>query len=384
MAQRGHFLAESCKKHLYVTLVLKSKLPHSSSGKTLVAEKLRRSLWFALASSSVSLALLTPLFVSASTFSLSALLSSIIRQTSAAGTTHNSQTLPVLSPATNIDPRAASGGGDITLVGGTALLSEDGPSGTAADVETALPEATTISVYTVHEGDTLGEIAEMFGVTVNTIVWANDLKGKVIKPGQELVILPVTGVRYTVKSGDTLASVAKKYKADANEIAQYNNVATLTPGETIIIPDGEVAVAAPVRATATQSGATSPLRGAGGSALSGYFTWPVSGGVLTQGLHGYNGVDIGAPTGTNILASAGGVVIVANGGGGWNGGYGNYIVIQHDNGTQTLYAHASKVYVSSGQRVAQGALIGAVGRSGKATGPHLHFEIRGAANPFGR
>jgi murein DD-endopeptidase MepM/ murein hydrolase activator NlpD len=109
----------------------------------------------------------------------------------------------------------------------------------------------------------------------------------------------------------------------------------------------------------------------------------VNGGVLTQGLHGYNGIDIGAPSGTGILASAAGTVIIANRSGGWNGGYGNYIVIQHDNGTQTLYAHASRIYATAGQRVAQGALIGAVGRTGKATGPHLHFEVRGATNPFG-
>lgn len=279
------------------------------------------------------------------------------------------------------------GGGDIAFVGGSALLSEDGPSGTTADVENALPEATAISVYTVHKGDTLGSIAKMFDVTANTIMWANELKNGTIREGQELVILPVTGLRYTVQKGDTIASVAKKYKADAEEIGKYNDIdGALAVGQSIIIPDGEMVATAPVRSTITTKASPSPLRGAGGSALTGYFIRPITerDGILTQGIHGYNSVDIAAPRGTDIRASADGTVIIARGGGAWNGGYGNYVVIQHDNGTQTLYAHASKLYVSSGQRVVQGAAVAAVGSTGKTTGPHVHFEIRGAANPFGR
>src|SRR5690606_1590516 len=103
--------------------------------------------------------------------------------------------------------------------------------------------------------------------------------------------------------------------------------------------------------------------------------------VVTQGLHGYNGIDLGAPVGTGVYASAGGSVILAKSSG-WNGGYGNYIIISHDNGTQTLYSHLSSVNVSLGQRVSQGDLIGAVGSTGKSTGPHLHFEVRGASNPL--
>jgi murein DD-endopeptidase MepM/ murein hydrolase activator NlpD len=75
-------------------------------------------------------------------------------------------------------------------------------------------------------------------------------------------------------------------------------------------------------------------------------------------------------------------VIIARGGGAWNGGYGNYVVIQHNNGTQTLYAHATTIYVSVGNSVTQGEQIATVGRTGQSTGDHLHFEVRGAANPF--
>jgi len=109
---------------------------------------------------------------------------------------------------------------------------------------------------------------------------------------------------------------------------------------------------------------------------------PLVGGVRTQGVHGYNGVDIAAPVGTPFLASAAGEVIVARSSG-WNGGYGQYIVVRHANGTQTLYAHASQIIVGVGQRVVQGQVIGYVGSTGRSTGAHLHFEIRGGPrNPF--
>ena len=126
---------------------------------------------------------------------------------------------------------------------------------------------------------------------------------------------------------------------------------------------------------------TSPLRSAVGPSIAVYYHWPVAGGTKTQGLHGYNGIDIGAPRGSSIFAAAAGTVLVARVGG-WNGGYGNYVGVQHDNGTQTLYAHASIVLVSAGQQVSQGSPIATVGATGRATGAHLHFEVRGARNPF--
>lgn len=354
----------------------------SPAVKPFSAEKLKIALFRIALTGSAFLGVLTPGVASAGFFSLSGLLQALTEQTDASSSFRNSQTLSLLQPAINIDPNPSIGGGEIALVGGSALLPQEGPSGTAADIEQVKTYSTQISVYTVHPGDTLSGIAQMFDVSVNTIMWANDLKNGTIREGQTLVILPVTGLRYTVQKGDTVVSIAKKYKGDAQEIAQYNDLeagATLSAGMSIIIPDGEVSVPTPTRSTAT-----APLRGASGPSLSGYYAWPVDGGVVTQGLHGYNGVDIGAPSGTAILAAAAGTVIIANGGGGWNGGYGNYVVIQHDNGTQTLYSHASSIKVQSGQRVAQGTTIATVGRTGKATGFHLHFEVRGATNPFSR
>jgi murein DD-endopeptidase MepM/ murein hydrolase activator NlpD len=108
---------------------------------------------------------------------------------------------------------------------------------------------------------------------------------------------------------------------------------------------------------------------------------PIVGGVRTQGIHGYNAVDLANKIGTPVMAAADGTVTVAKMGG-WNSGYGNYVVISHANGTQTLYAHAESLNVTMGQTVSQGDVIAYIGITGKTTGPHVHFEVRGAKNPF--
>jgi LysM repeat protein len=292
---------------------------------------------------------------------------------------HNSQTVPLPKAALNSDPNPSKGGGEIAIVGGTSLLSETGPSGTLADIG-EVKTSDQISIYVVREGDSLSQIAKMFSVSVNTIVWANDniRHGSLITPGQTLVILPVTGIRHTVASGDTLKGIAKKYDGNLDEILQYNNLnvdAVLAVGDVIVVPDGEIAAPA-----YSQSNANVIVKGAGGPSYNEYYIKPVSG-KRSQGLHGYNAVDIATPAGTPIVASASGDVIISRGSG-WNGGYGNYIVIKHDNGTQTLYAHNSSNIVYSGQRVVQGQVIGYVGSTGRSTGSHVHFEIRGAQNPF--
>lgn len=289
-------------------------------------------------------------------------------------------TMSLPKAAMNIDPNPSKGGGDITIVDESAVLSSEGPSGTSAEIEENSNKNTNISLYIVREGDTLSGIAQAFDVSVNTIMWANDVrKGQAIQPGQQLVILPVTGIRYTVKSGGTIRDIIKKHGGDVEEAALYNGIDAdqeLAAGTVVIVPDGVLAIPQPVKKV------TSTVRGATGVPnYSGYYLRPVTSAVKTQGIHGYNGVDLGATIGTPVLASATGDVIISRSSG-WNGGYGNYIVIRHDNGTQTLYAHLSRTIVGAGEHVVQGQIIGYVGNTGRSTGPHLHFEIRGAKNPF--
>jgi LysM repeat protein len=290
----------------------------------------------------------------------------------------NSQTIALLQAANSLDPNPEKPIGVVPVVGNTLVADV-----ALADSFVSSTANTQISLYTVHEGDTLSGIADMFDVSVNTIMWANDIgKSTSLRAGQTLVILPVTGINYAVKKGDTIKGIALKYKADVDEILQYNDLtlaSTLSVGQIIIIPDAEQ----PLIQTKFVSSGNS-AHDTNGPSYAGYYIRPVSGGIKTQGLHGYNGVDIASYAGAPIYAAAAGKVIVSSGSG-WNGGYGNLIIISHDNGTQTVYSHLSKNLVIAGQYVEQGQKIGLMGATGKVqgvTGVHLHFEIRGAKNPF--
>ena len=291
----------------------------------------------------------------------------------------NSQNMALLQAALNYDPAPVKGGGDITIVGGTSLLPETGPSGSMANIEDAAT-SDQISIYVVREGDSLSQIANMFNVTTNTIVWANDIRnGAVIQEGQTLIILPVSGINHTVVSGETAKGITAKYKGDYNEVLAYNSLTTesvVKVGDTIFVPGGEIAT--PTYTTPTR---TATLRGAGGPNYVGYYLRPILGGRKSQGLHGYNGIDLATSYGAPIFAAAEGTVLISKNSG-WNGGYGNYVVISHSNGTQTLYAHNSQNIVYPGQYVVKGQVIGYIGSTGKSTGNHVHFEVRGGKNPF--
>lgn len=312
-----------------------------------------------------------------------------------------SSTTPILSAPTNSDP-TPPGASTLATTGGVALVPNQGPDGVPSGDSVVTPANTQISTYIVKSGDTLSEIAQAYGVSVNTIVWANNLgSAKAIHPGQTLVILPVSGIEHTVIKGETLVSLAKKYGGDAADIADYNGLdssVALVVGSQIIIPGGEL-TSAPSSATGTikRGGTTktstpanggnttgNPYRGGSGAEVDDYYANPVPGAIVSQGLHGENGVDLAITRGTPIHAAAAGTIIVARDNGAWNGGYGNYVVIAHPNGTQTLYSHMVRgsVTVSVGDAVGQGDILGQVGTSGDATGPHVHFEIRGARNNF--
>jgi len=295
----------------------------------------------------------------------------------------NSQNMALLKAVISVNSNSSVGGGGITI-DGSALVSESGPTGTIANIGEK-SKSDRIATYIVRKGDTLGQIADMFGVSVGTIFWSNDIKqGDLIKEGQVLSILPISGIKYTVKKGDTLAGIVKKYKGDLKETIQYNAFSddiVLAVGDEIIIPGGEAPL--PTISSGNSSAIPyNPLRGTGGPDYAGYYIRPIVGGRISQGLHGYNAIDFAAPQGTPILAAASGNVIISKDNGYWNGGYGNYIVIEHNNGTQTLYAHNSENIVWVGYHVVQGQVIGYIGSTGRSTGPHVHFEVRGAKNPF--
>ena len=318
-----------------------------------------------------------------------------------------SQNMPILEAASNPDPNP-NDCGDISPVNGTIL----DPGVSSSAIISCGTNSTQISTYTVKVGDTISAVAHMFNVSVNTILWANNLTGRsVLQTGQTLVILPISGINYVVKSGDSLQSIAKKYGGDhpteiLADILSYNDVTAtskLQIGQTIIIPAAELSsvdmVQTPVYKSSSginpKSLSSEPLldniknwpsyTGCNVQTSGCYYLRPIQGGHISQKLHLHNAVDLAAPVGTPIVASAGGTVIISRINGGWNGGYGNFIVVSHNNGTQTLYAHLvakSSGIVALGQHVSQGDLIGYIGMTGKTFGPHIHFEIRGAQNPF--
>ena len=237
-----------------------------------------------------------------------------------------------------------------------------------------------ITEYTVQPGDSLSFIARDYGVSVESIIWANGLRdSNSIREGNVLKIPPVSGVIHIVKSGDTISTIAKKYGADSYVIITYNDLpkdGKLRINDELIIPDGKI--------TRTAATAKSAPTFAHLPNLDNYFANPLNGlGRITQWIHGRNGVDIANSYGTPIYAAADGTIVGAAGNG-WNGGYGLFVKISHPNGTDTLYAHLSKVLVVSGQTVQKGQQIGKMGSTGRSTGSHLHFEVHGAKNPLSK
>lgn len=228
--------------------------------------------------------------------------------------------------------------------------------------------------YEVQSGDTVKSIALKFGISENTVRWQNDLTGDKIKVGQNLEILPVTGVSHKVQKGDTVYSIAKKYDADPQSIVDFpfntfsnDETFELAIGQTVMVPDGEK----PTGATSTPRPKQS-TPDAGTVVASGQFVWPTKG-IITQKFSWYHpGVDIANPGLPPVLAADSGKVVAA----GWdNTGYGNMVLIDHGNGYRTRYGHMSHLYVIIGQTVGRGSPIGQMGSTGHSTGPHLHFEI---------
>lgn len=273
-----------------------------------------------------------------------------------------------------------------------------------ANADTVLPtgyrqEAVS---YTVATGDSIFGIAEEFDLEPETVLWANyDVLNDdphMISVGQTLVIPPVDGILYEWQEGDTLEKIAEKYYANVDDILLYpgNNLdmtnPTIDPGTMVMIPDGYRAYTTWVvpSVASDDAGVNTTILGSGGCATSvGFvgtytFIWPTPYRIISGNDYwsGHQALDMMCYLGDGITASDSGVVIYS---GAISGGYGNMVMIDHGNGYQTLYAHLSTIYVTCGQSVYQGQVIGACGSTGNSTGPHLHFEIRlngGFINPW--
>jgi murein DD-endopeptidase MepM/ murein hydrolase activator NlpD len=257
-------------------------------------------------------------------------------------------------------------------------------------VDTTVEDGSSqLRTYRVRSGDTLTGIASRTGVSMMTIWWANKLKSKDdLHVGQVLVIPPVNGLVVTVAAGDTLASIAAARNVAPADIVSTNRLTdeTLVIGQVLILPDargGAIPTPKPTRRptvrvatvsrpsmthTVSRTSSRPPSQYGGGA-----FAWPVAGGYISQYYSSYHpAVDIAADYGTGVRAAAGGTVVFA----GWkNNGGGYQVWIAHGSGLYTTYNHMSALSVSTGENVGRGEFIGRVGATGRATGPHLHFEV---------
>ncbi len=251
------------------------------------------------------------------------------------------------------------------------------------DDEELLEDREEIVRYTVRVGDTISGIARRFGISSNTILWENNLgTHDLIRAGDELTILPMTGVRHEVSRGQSLSYISSKYDVSSQEIIEANqleNPERLSVGEKLIIPGGEKQTVqettqAPSRSTQSTVSAVrdivSPQEPS--TQPSSKMHWPTTGHRITQYYSWrHNGLDIADNIGTPLFAAEAGTVEFA----GWSRGYGYNIVINHGGGKKTRYAHMNRFYVSHGQRVSRGQTIGEMGNTGWSTGPHIHFEV---------
>lgn len=261
-----------------------------------------------------------------------------------------------------------------TIQGGASMVRQD----SASTRITKRSRKETVQ-YTVLPGDSISTIAESFGISVSTVLWENDLSAySIIRPGDELDILPESGLTHKIASGETVSSIAKKYSTEEAQILEKNKLASgavLQVGEKIFIPGGKK-VTYPVYKPVTYTGysaikqlVTAPsAKPVAGNKMN----WPTTATTITQYYSWrHTGLDLASRIGTPIFSADAGTIEVA----GWGTGYGNQIVVDHGGGKKTRYAHLSKFNVKVGDKVGKGQTIGEMGSTGWSTGSHLHFEV---------
>lgn len=254
------------------------------------------------------------------------------------------------------------------VTGGSAL-------GVASPLSNIRREENGIIKYKVQKGDTVSEISFKFGISLETLRWANPGLKSFLSEDQELIILPISGVLYETREDDSLEAIASRHQISPELIKKYNpdyQKIIDSPGNKLVLP-----YASPVKTIASGGPSNLPV-------IKNYFSLPARGWNWGE-LHPQNAVDIADQCGSPAYSSAEGLVVEESGNGYWNQGYGNYILIEHPNGAKTKYAHTQKNLVKVGDYVAKGdkiALVGGTGNTQGKTGCHLHFEVHGAQNPF--
>jgi murein DD-endopeptidase MepM/ murein hydrolase activator NlpD len=231
--------------------------------------------------------------------------------------------------------------------------------------------------YKVQSGETLSSIAQKFGVSIDSIKWANDIKGDSLSVGLELKIPPVTGMVVKVKEGETIYSIAKKYKTEPQKIVNFPfndfsdlDTFALAVGQILVVPDGVMPEAPAIIPQYANGQIPPPPPFVSGK---GQFLWPTVG-VITQCPIWYHmAFDVANPSNPPVIAADDGTVVLVEY---LTYGYGRHAIVSHQSGLSTLYGHMIEIYVKPGDHVSRGQVIGKMGSTGRSTGTHLHFEIR--------
>lgn len=229
-----------------------------------------------------------------------------------------------------------------------------------------IPVSVELTDYRVQRGDSLDRIAKKFNVRIDTLISVNKIANvKQLQAGTILKIPNMDGIIHTVQKGDSLVSIAKLYKTDVITLADVNNLDsnTLKAKQTLFIPGARLPAETLKRALGTFI--QWPIRGV----ISSYFGYRANPFTGIRQFH--NGIDIRANEGTAVKCAIDGTIAET----GYSTVFGNFIIVKHSNGYQTLYGHLSKILVSTGQNVSQSTVIGLTGNTGMTTGPHLHFSI---------
>jgi len=239
--------------------------------------------------------------------------------------------------------------------------------------EISVAPRTRIEEYIVRDGDTLARIAIKFQLKIETILETNNLTARsIIRPKQVLTILPVDGIVHKIKKGENIGSIAKQYGVGENLILSFNKISSPTSikiGQDLIVPGGKKPQIIK-RAPSSSIPYNIPARALVDSGAK--LLWPTVDHRINQYfVRRHTGIDIKGKTGVPLYAAESGTVLESR----WAGGYGNMVLIKHDNGLITRYGHASKNLVTKGQRVERGQTIALMGSTGRSTGPHLHFEV---------
>lgn len=241
------------------------------------------------------------------------------------------------------------------------------PDGIRAKIPQIIKEV-TYKDYVVRQGDTISGIAYKMGLrNIGTIFSANNItNARRIMSGTRLIIPSIDGVVYVVKKGDSIKSIAKHFEVSIEGLLDANDISDeqISEGEKLFIPGASLS--------------KEQIR----KAMGELFIYPIRGGRLTSPF-GYrkdpftgrksfhSGIDLAAPEGTPVKVILDGTISEVS----YSRVFGNYIIVRHDNGYQTLYGHLSAFKAKKGEAVEQGRVIALVGNTGMSTGPHVHLSI---------